>query len=64
MKTTPGIVRQLAEVVDTLDYESMPPTVIHKARRCVLDTVGVTVAAASARLLGLDAAVRIGDRPR
>ena len=47
MTTAPEIVHQLAEFVEGLDLESVPADVIHEARRCVLDTVGVTVAGQS-----------------
>ena len=44
MRPGQTIIEQLAAFVDELELVRMPPAVVHEARRCVLDTLGVVVA--------------------
>lgn len=43
--TTPAATRKLAEYTAELRYEDLPPELVHLVKQCVLDTLGVSIAA-------------------
>lgn len=42
-----GVTRRLAEHAATLQYEQLPPELVELTKRCILDTLGVTIGASS-----------------
>jgi len=42
-----GVSRRLAEHVATLQYEQVPPELVELTKRCILDTLGVTIGAST-----------------
>lgn len=47
MSQTPRVTRQLAAHVADLRYESLPRELVHLVKQCVLDTLGVSIAAST-----------------
>lgn len=47
MSTTPNATAQLAAHVASLRYESLPAELVHLVKQCVLDTLGVAIAAST-----------------
>ena len=44
MSPRPPVTRRLAELAATVDVATLPPEVVHQAKRCLLDWIGVGLA--------------------